>query len=164
MLSERWLKLLYRIAVRRCNMRWLCTLLLAAALSAFVAARGPRVARAAYAPFPPGCTLQIPVSQTTSTDLKTFTNNGYICYIFLISATAQNLSLVQGTGTTCATSTVALIGGTAASAAAAANGGFVLSMGAAGTYLKTTTTAQHLCLLQSSTGNVSGVIGYIDQP
>lgn len=119
-------------------------------------------ARAAFIPTG-ACTLQVAVNQTTSTDLKTFTNKGYICYVFVISATAQNLSLVQGTGTTCGTTTVALIGGTTASVAVAVNGGFVVNV-APGGYIKTTTTAQHLCLLQSGSGNVSGVIGYIDAP
>lgn len=122
----------------------------------------PRHVRAAFVPTG-ACTLQIAVNQTTSTDLKTFTNKAYICYVFLISATAQNVSLVQGTGSVCATSTVALIGGTTASAALAANGGFVVEV-APGGYVKMTTTAQHLCLLQSGSGNISGVIGYIDAP
>ena len=122
---------------------------------------GQQTLYAAYYPASPGCSLQLAVNQTASTDLKTFTNNGYICDVMLVSATAQNVSLVQGTGTTCGTSTVALVGGTAASIALSANGGFALAP-SGGNFIKTTTTAQHLCLLQSGSGNVSGVIGYID--
>jgi hypothetical protein len=51
----------------------------------------------------PVCTGVIAINQTTSTDIKTFTNVGYICSIVLISATAQNVSLTEGTGSVCAT-------------------------------------------------------------
>jgi hypothetical protein len=108
----------------------------------------------------PQCSSVIAINQTTSTDVKTLTNNGYICSVVLVSATAQNVSIVQGTGSVCATSGVALMGGTTASMAFAANGG--ISSVAGTPWLKTTTTAQHLCVLQSSTGNVSGVITYQD--
>lgn len=108
----------------------------------------------------PVCTGVIAVNQTTSTDLKTFTNFGYICSIVLVSATAQNVSLVEGTGSVCATSIAALIGGTTASMALAANGGF--SAVADRPWLQMLTTAHHLCLIQSSTGNVSGIITFQD--
>lgn len=117
-------------------------------------------ANAAYIPPFPVCTSKVAISQTGSADILTLTNNGYICSIMLISATAQNVSLVQGTGSTCGTSTVALIGGTTASVAVAANGGFAVG----GAQLVTTTTGQHLCLLQSGSGNVSGFISYLDAP
>lgn len=124
----------------------------------------PRSARAAYYPAAPACSLELSINQTASTDLHTFTNNANICYVLIVNgSTAQNVSLVQGTGTTCGTSTVALIGGTTASVALPANGGFSLSI-PTGSTLKTTTTGQHLCLLQSGSSNVSGVIGYYDAP
>jgi hypothetical protein len=113
------------------------------------------------------CTQQLPINQTASSDLKTFTNNAYICAVFVSSAAAQNVSLVQGTGTTCATSPTALIGATTADSThgvpVGINGGFVLPV-PAGSYIKTTSTAQHLCLLQSSTPLVGGVILYSDSP
>jgi hypothetical protein len=123
------------------------------------------ISEAAYFPSGPSCTSQIAISQTASTDLKTFTNNGYICFVKLISATAQNVSLVQGTGTTCATSTVALDGATTAAngSALAANAGWVAAI-PSGSYLKTTTTAQHLCLLQDGTGRIAGFLLYLDAP
>lgn len=106
------------------------------------------------------CTSVKAVNQTASTDLVTSTNKLHICSIVLVSATAQNLSLTEGTGTTCATGAAALIGGTTASVAVAANGGFSAVSDRA--WLVTQTTADHLCLLQSGTGNVSGVITYTD--
>lgn len=116
---------------------------------------------AAYLPGFPVCTSFVAISQTASTDLKTFTNKGYICSIVIVSSDGESLSLVQGTGTTCATGTGALIGATTAAngMAIAANGGVALG----NLQLVTTTTAQHLCLLQSGTGRIAGVISYADQ-
>lgn len=108
----------------------------------------------------PVCTGVTAISQTTSTDVKTFTNFGYICSVILFSATAQSISVIEGTGTVCATNTAALIGGTSASLALAINGSFSAVAGMP--WLKTQTTAHHLCVLQSSTGNVSGIITWQD--
>jgi|SRR5215472_9165216 len=142
-------------------MRWLLALVL---LLLSIGSLGP-AGDAAYYPASAGCTLQIAVSQTASTDVKTFTNNGYICLIYLHSDTAQFVSIVQGTGTTCATSTVALVGATTAAngMSFAGNAGTVVPM-PAGSNIKTTTTAQHLCILQSGSGRLSGVISYLDAP
>lgn len=107
------------------------------------------------------CTSLIAVNQTTSTDLKTSSAKLHICSIILISATAQNISLTEGTGTVCATGAAAIIGGTTASVALAANGGFSAVSDRA--WLRTATTSDHLCLLQSGAGNVSGIITYADQ-
>lgn len=107
------------------------------------------------------CTGIISVNQTASADLLTSVAKLNICTIILISATAQNISLVEGTGSVCATGIAALIGGTTASLAVAANSGF--SAPAPFPWLKTKTTADHLCLLQSGVGNVSGIITYLDR-
>jgi hypothetical protein len=122
-------------------------------------------AEAAFIPFPgPQCTSSVQINQITGTDLKTFTNTGYICFVFLVSATAQNVSLVNGTGTVCATGTNGMLGGTTAATGQnlAANEGFVLGVGFY-PITQTSTTAQHMCLLQSSTGQISGIIRYADQ-
>jgi hypothetical protein len=106
------------------------------------------------------CPNVIPINQTASTDLKTSTNKLQICAILIVSASAQSVSLVEGTGTTCGSGTAALIGGTSASLSLAANGG--LAHTADRPFLETQTTADHLCLLQSGSGNVSGFISYVD--
>jgi len=113
----------------------------------------------------PACTKVINISQTATTDVHTFTNLGYICSIVLISATAQNIGVDEGTGTTCETSGTALVGvsstsGATPSIAVAANGGFSAISGAP--WLVTQTSADHLCVLQSGGGNVSGTITYLD--
>jgi hypothetical protein len=108
------------------------------------------------------CTAVKPISQTASTDLVTSTNKLHICGYKLISATAQNLSLVEGTGSTCGTGTAALDGATTAAngSAVAANGGWGLV--SERPFMVTQTTADHLCLLQSGSGLVAGFISYID--
>jgi hypothetical protein len=106
------------------------------------------------------CTSVIAVNQTASTDLKTSTNKLHICSIMLVSAAAQSISLVEGTGSTCGTGTTALIGGTSASLSLAANGGFSAISDRA--WLETQVTGDHLCLLQGGSGNVSGTITYTD--
>lgn len=106
------------------------------------------------------CTGKTPISQTTSTDVKTFTNVGYICSIILVSATAQNISVTEGTGTVCATGTSAVIGGTTASMAVGVNGGF--SAVSERPWVQLGVSADHLCILQSASGNVSGIITWQD--
>jgi hypothetical protein len=108
----------------------------------------------------PVCTGIIAVNQTASTDVKTFTNFGFICTVKLISATAQNISIVEGTGAVCATGIAAIDGGTTASNAVPANGGW--SLVSDRPWLKLATSGDHLCILQSGAGNVSGVITYQD--
>lgn len=110
------------------------------------------------------CTSTKAISQTTSTDLVTSTNKLHICSVVLVSTTAQSFSLTEGTGTTCASGAAAVIGSTtvANGIPAAANSGMVAVSDRA--WLRTATTADHLCLLQSSTGLIAGVITYADQP
>src|SRR5215472_12155026 len=58
----------------------------------------------------------VTISQTTSTQLITGRPNTrtYICSFFYNGADAENLSLVEGTGSVCATNTFALVGATTA--------------------------------------------------
>ena len=83
----------------------------------------------------------------------------------LISATAQSIGVDEGTGTTCETSGTALIGVSSTSAATAqmavpANGGF--SAVGSTAFLRTQASADHLCVIQSGTGEVAGTITYAD--
>jgi hypothetical protein len=92
----------------------------------------------------------------------------YICSYHLVSATAQNIALVEGTGTVCATNIFGLAGGTTAATGwnLAANGGIAEGSGA-GTVVSpsadTNGTAANVCLLLSSTGQTSGHITYVQQ-
>lgn len=106
------------------------------------------------------CPFLITINQTASTRLVT--NPGgrfaHVCTFSAVSASAQNVSLIAGTGSTCATSGTGYIGGTTASVALAANGGLH------GVSDKITIPMQKagddLCLLQSAAGNVSGTLTY----
>lgn len=104
------------------------------------------------------------ISQTTSTQLfaGTSSKKTYICSIMLVAADAENVSLVAGTGSVCATGTSAVIGGTSAANGPnlAANGGFALGSGLA-TVASGTVNADNICLLQSASGRVAGVVTYV---
>jgi hypothetical protein len=108
------------------------------------------------------CTGVIPINVTGTTDLKTFTNKGAICSIVLVNATAQSVSLSEGTGTNCGTGTAYLLGGSGGTMALATNGGFSSVGGAP--WLKMQTAGDHLCLILSGATNVSGVITYVAAP
>lgn len=108
----------------------------------------------------------VPISQTTNTQLLAGTSakKTYICSLMLIGADAENVSLVAGTGSVCGTGTAAVIGGTTAAAGPnlAANGGFAWGNGAA-TIAAGVTNADNVCLFQSASGRVAGVLTYVQQ-
>ena len=103
------------------------------------------------------------LSQTASVQIITgaASKQTYICSVIIFSATAQSVNLVEGTGTTCATGIAGLTGGTTAATgmSLAANGSLSRGTGT-GLTTFTATSADNVCLLQSSTGQVSGVIIY----
>ncbi len=86
----------------------------------------------------------------------------YICDLDLITATAQNVALVEGTGTVCATGTAGMDGGATAATGwnLAANGGLVKGTGQAWVF-RTAAAADNVCLLQSGTGQTSGGGDYV---
>lgn len=91
----------------------------------------------------------------------------YICSINLISAAADNVAIVEGTGTTCATGTAGMKGLTGGSTAAtgwnfAANGG--LTFGNGGFAVSATTTAaDNVCIFVSGATQLSGGLSYVPQ-
>jgi hypothetical protein len=92
----------------------------------------------------------------------------YICSLSLITTTAVSVSLSEGSGATCGTSSQAgVIGvgtnGTAANGLPlAANGGLTLGNGG-GTIAATATAANYLCLFQSGTAQMAGNLTYVQQ-
>lgn len=88
----------------------------------------------------------------------------YVCGLNLISATAQNIALVEGTGSTCVTNTAGMSGGATAATGwnFAANGGLVNGGGGFWVY-KTATPGDNVCLLLSSTGQTSGSYRFVQQ-
>lgn len=112
-----------------------------------------------------GTKVFVTISQTTSTQLFTGTasNRTYVCSIALVqpSGSTQTFSLVSGTGSVCATGTGAMMGATTA-----ANGlQQSISHGAgSGSIAKSAANADNVCLLQSGTDRITGVISYVVAP
>ena len=117
------------------------------------------------------CEREVPlyaqVDQASGEQLITGTASErvYVCSIAIVTATAQNIALVDGTGTVCATSPTGLLGGSTAATGQnfAVNGGWVLPFNQGG-WAKTSTDADNVCLRQSSTGQVSGIVTYVSVP
>ena len=114
--------------------------------------------------------LGAPINLTASGQIITgaASKRTYICSIRLLTATAQNIALVEGTGSVCATNIFGLDGGTTAATGwnFAANGGLAEGAGA-GTVMSpsadTNATAANVCLLLSGSGQVSGHVTYVQQ-
>ena len=111
-----------------------------------------------------GAKSTAPVNLTASGQVITGTaaKKTHICGGFLISATTQNINIVEGTGTTCATNIFGLTGGTtpATGPNLAANTGFLLTPDLWGSG-DANATAANTCILSSSTGQISGYISYV---
>jgi len=112
----------------------------------------------------------LPINQATAS-LTTIISgvsgkHTYICSIFLISAAAQNINLVAGTGTNCGTAVhVGFFGGTSAATGPnlAANTGFTLGNGRGSVAGGNDTAADNICYAASGAGQVSGVLTYVQQ-
>ena len=106
-------------------------------------------------------TTVTPISITASTRILTgvASKKYYVCSINLVAGAADNVALVEGTGTVCATGIAGMAGGTTAATGwnLAANGGLTLGAGT-GLIFKTATAADDVCLLVSSGAQVSGSI------
>lgn len=92
----------------------------------------------------------------------------YICAIDVVTATAQNIALVEGTGSVCATNIFGLAGGTTAATGwnFSANSGIGRGAGSGTVYspsADTNGTAANICLLLSGSGQTSGQISYVQQ-
>ncbi len=106
-------------------------------------------------------TASTPISVTANTQIIPGASGKqtYICHLNLIVSAADNVALVEGTGTICGTGTAGIAGGTSAGTGwnFAANGG--LTMGAGnGAIARTATAADNVCLLVSGGAQVSGSI------
>lgn len=113
----------------------------------------------------------VSVNQTTTTQILAASGSGisyWICSINLVSATAQNVAVIDSAtaGNACATSPAGSSGFGGSTAAAgwnfAANGGIAYGNGGA-TIGTTSTTNRALCIAQSGSGQLSGGISYVSQ-
>lgn len=111
-----------------------------------------------------------PISITTATTTRivapSSSNKTYICALFLTSAAADNVGIVEGTGGTCGSGTAGVIGGTTAANGPnfAANGGVFLQAGGKVAVAYTAGTNVDLCLITSAATPLAGVIKYVQAP
>ena len=113
----------------------------------------------------------VSINQTTTTQLLAASGASisyWICSINVVSATAQNVAVIDSAtaGNACATSPAGSSGFGGSTAATgwnfAANGGIAYGNGAA-SIGQTSTTNRALCLAQSGSGQLSGGISYVSQ-
>lgn len=110
-----------------------------------------------------------PISITTATTTRivapSASNRTYICNLFLTSAAADNVGIVEGTGGTCGSGTAGVIGGTTAANGPnfPANGGFSIGSGVS-TVAATAGTNVDLCLITSAATPLAGTIGWVQSP
>ena len=104
-------------------------------------------------------TTSTPISITANTRIITgnASKQTYVCALNLIVSAADNVAIVEGTGSTCGTSTAGMAGGSTAATGwnFAANGGLTMGTGN-GPVIRTAIAADDVCLLVSGGAQVSG--------
>lgn len=106
------------------------------------------------------------ISATADTVIITAaaSKKNYICGISVVASAAEVVGIVEGTGSTCGTSTAAIVGSTtdANSMSFAANGG-IAANGGASTVLAGTGTNVDTCLHVSGSNRVSGYVTWVQR-
>lgn len=105
----------------------------------------------------------ISVTSATTTLLVTGVSGRHvrITSLNLVSAIANNVALISGTGATCGTGTAGIAGGTTAANGwnLAANGGLTIGTGL-GAVMQTVATGDSVCVVTSAIGPLAGSMGY----
>jgi hypothetical protein len=110
-----------------------------------------------------------PFSSSANVQLATAGNGNMFIYIcgYNINngnAAAQSVSIVEGTGTTCATSTAAVVGNSTAAGGMALGVNGTINYGSgSGAVAKTAVAGDNLCLFTGG-GPIAGVIGWTQAP
>lgn len=124
----------------------------------------PRPVHAVSTFAPRACTFTIPVSLTANTQIVAAPNANmfiYICaYQMGTAGTAESASIVEGTGATCGTGTLGVIGGATAATGVPVNTSSLQLGGGIGYVAKTAKAGDNVCILVSSNSQVGGVISY----
>lgn len=113
--------------------------------------------------------IPINIASATTTEitpsLAGASNYYYVCSLNLVSASANNMALVDDDSDNCGSVTAGMAGGTTAASGwnFAANGGMTFGNGA-GTIFKTNGTNRVICLVTSGAGQVSGAITVVAAP
>lgn len=88
----------------------------------------------------------------------------YICGLILLGSAAETFSVVEGNGSVCATTPLALIGAQTAASGMTLASNTPLPIGNGGAAVAVASrTASDVCLLQSGTNRLSGVIIFVQQ-
>ena len=109
-----------------------------------------------------------PINISTAGNTKIVTGTSakktYICHFREFTAGANNVALVEGTGTACATNTAGIDGGPTAATGwnLAANQGHVDGSGQ-NAIAATATAANDVCLITSAAVQLSGVVVWVQQ-
>lgn len=110
--------------------------------------------------------VSVPINLAASGQLITgaTAKQTYICAIEFVTGAAQNIALVEGTGSVCGTNTAGMAGGATAATGwnLAINQAVWLDTPNAWT-IATATAADNVCLLLSGVGQTSGFIQYVQQ-
>jgi hypothetical protein len=110
--------------------------------------------------------VTVPISQTASTKYisQVSAKKNYICSIVAVAAAAEILNWVEGTGSTCGTSTAAVVGSTTVGNGLSfgANGGFVAIGGNRAVIVGIGTNVDG-CLTQSGSNRISGFLTYVQR-
>lgn len=114
---------------------------------------------ATYAP------ISITSATTTRIVAPVAAKRTYVCYMFLFSAIANNIGVVEGTGGTCGSGTAGVVGGTTAANGInlTTNSGAVFQAGGE-VAVATAGTNVDLCLITSTAGPVAGHIKWVQAP
>lgn len=129
----------------------------------------PRPAKAAPSTFAViACDQTVPVSIAANTQIITAGNANmfiYICSYNVNAVAADVFSIVEGTGTTCATNTKAVVGATTAAAGLSlAATGSINYGGGTGFVARTVVAGDNVCILVTTAGPLSGVVGWTSAP
>jgi hypothetical protein len=108
----------------------------------------------------------VAISQTASTKVisAAASKKNYICSLVIVAGAAEIVSVVEGTGSTCATGTAALAGSTttANGMSFAANGG-LSAIGGNHTAIAGSGSNVDTCLFQNGSNRVSGWLTYVQR-
>lgn len=109
--------------------------------------------------------ISITTNTTTRIIAPASAKRTYICYLFLTSAAADNVGIVEGTGGTCGSGTAGIVGGTTAANGPnfAANGGAAFGNGAS-VVLATAGTNVDTCLITSAATPLAGTVKWVQAP
>lgn len=110
------------------------------------------------------CDNFTPVSIAVDTQVITAGNANmfiYICSYNFNAVAADVFSIVEGTGTVCATGLKAMVGATTAAAGLSlATAGSINYGGGTGAVTKTSVAGNNVCILRTTAGPLSGVVGW----